>query len=238
MTCEENDCDRPVRCRGLCGRHYKLLLRARGPLPRPEPVTCAVASCDRRVSARGLCHGHYLRWSRSGDVREDLPLRRPQAEECSVPGCTRGVHSRGWCRAHYGRWLSSGDVRPDVPLRVVLGDGHLSHGYFKVAVPAHDRWLVHGASVALEHRYVMASVLGRPLRPDESVHHKNGDRTDNRPENLELWTRFQPNGARVADKLMWARELIARYEDVAKLLGVASAAGSGPSGESERPPSQ
>ena len=58
-------------------------------------------------------------------------------------------------------------------------------GYAWVFVPNHPHVV---NRYVLEHRLVMEQVLGRYLEPSEVVHHKNGDITDNRPENLEVMT--------------------------------------------------
>lgn len=66
----------------------------------------------------------------------------------------------------------------------------------------------------MEHTLVMYEMIGRKLNKNESIHHKNGDRLDNRPENLELWSRFQPAGQRVADKIKYAIEILETYADM------------------------
>jgi len=52
----------------------------------------------------------------------------------------------------------------------------------------------------------MEEMLGRPLYPFETVHHKNGQRADNTPANLELWAKAQPYGQRVSDLVQFVVE--------------------------------
>jgi len=91
-----------------------------------------------------------------------------------------------------------------------------SQGYAVVGVPADYPGAKKNGNYGqiLEHRKVMQDMLGRPMLDTENVHHKNGIRADNRPENLELWSRSQPSGQRVDDKVRWAREMLALYGDL------------------------
>ena len=85
------------------------------------------------------------------------------------------------------------------------------NGYAFIKVPGHPRANKYTNRVR-QHIIVMEQILGRHLLPGEEVHHLNGVRDDNRPENLELWTRSQPAGARVEDKISWAVEILRQYK--------------------------
>ena len=68
------------------------------------------------------------------------------------------------------------------------------------------------AGFVQEHRVVIEKHIGRILLPTETVHHKNGIRSDNRLENLELWDNSHPYGQRVEDKIKWCEEFLATHK--------------------------
>lgn len=71
-----------------------------------------------------------------------------------------------------------------------------------------------------EHRFVLEQALGRDLLASEDVHHINGDRADNRLENLELWSTSQPRGQRVEDKVQYALDILRTYAPSALSEGI------------------
>ena len=63
------------------------------------------------------------------------------------------------------------------------------HGYVLVLKPEHPRTVAH--LYVYEHILVAEQKIGRYLRPNEVVHHLNGIKDDNRPENLEIMDNVQ-----------------------------------------------
>ena len=217
-TCTVSGCGRAAYGRQrVCEAHYRRRRRT-GRLSTGRAIgaalpqrLCMVETCGRRATERGLCHGHYLRLIRLGHVQAERPIGRRVNTKCMVDSCNNAATARGLCDTHRARKRKHGDALAHLPIKKVSGKGFVNHGYFRIPVPEDLRWLTNGQRSIYEHRLVMAQLLGRPLAADESVHHRSGDRLDNRPENLELWSRWQPRGQRVCDKIEYALEILERY---------------------------
>ena len=114
----------------------------------------------------------------------------------------RGSTRSCGCMRHELWKQSSSTYKGD---RYVSPDGYV----FVLGHKGHPNANAHGRIA--EHILVMSEILGRPLRKGESVHHKNGIRDENRPENLELWVKRQPGGQRVSDRIADAVSLLKLY---------------------------
>lgn len=215
VTCSQASCPETARARGLCRKHYREA-RLRGDFPVPQ---CTL--CDAPRYAKGLCDVHYQAQRYHGDPNVRIRRVRGSGTVSKRTGHllvgvrrTQVAVHRLVMEAFLGRKLERNEV-----VRHINGDAldnRIENLYLKVlgkgGINAQGYRVVYvkGGRV-LEHRLIMERHLGRPLLGHESVHHKNGDRLDNRLGNLELWSSSQPAGQRVEDKLAWAREIISLY---------------------------
>lgn len=150
--------------------------------------------------------------------------------------CSQECRRAWWDENSKLRWVNQNGyvVMPDPSMKRRVN----VNGYVDIQIG--DREGSNNGRV-LEHRWVMELRLGRRLLKSEDVHHRNGQRDDNdrcpncpsstpppvvrknrlhcaacgwvstTPPNLELWSKSQPRGQRVEDKIEWALAFLAEY---------------------------
>lgn len=134
--------------------------------PRVGP--CAIADCGAEIHAQGLCHKHY---------------RRKKAAERRVNLCACGcgkLTEFTFVWGHHTRLFPPEEQQR----RGLHNDGSAQRD----PEGATSYRKIRGRH---EHRIVAERVLGRKLADNEIVHHKDGNRRNNAPENLEVMTQAE-----------------------------------------------
>ncbi len=212
-VCKAEGCERAAKAHGFCLMHLRRVQKhgdvnfgraeanARGWAGRrAKNVPMSTFDCERckqpfSVKASESRRGRKFcsRACYSESVRPVLTF------VCEYCGETALKNKNGQSGSYYHKARFCSKECADSAQRTGFLD---KHGYRSVTIDGRQH---------MEHRLVMERHLGRSLKPYETVHHINGQRSDNRLENLELFSSRHPKGQRVSDKIEFAKSLLSEY---------------------------
>jgi hypothetical protein len=147
------------------------------------------STCGKRF------HPHLGRWQTSHWCSRRCFYASKRAYKTCVRCGMEFYHLKGKPRSYCSRACWRGNPGKGFTNPRFKGEKHVTaRGYVYVHAPNHPSVTGKPYKRVAEHRLVVQHILGRPLHPWENVHHKNGNKQDSRPENLELWVVGQPAG--------------------------------------------
>lgn len=205
---------------GMCRTHYAQVRRGmraedgtllRSPLrvrSYGAEARCTVPGCSNRPKVQGLCAYHHsagIYWGTCKPVQQRHTTSYEVTAACIVEGCDKRPVSHGMCSKH-SQQRSAGILDANGNQLRPLGKSGRKRqreswvnstrdGYVvRVAPEGHPRARADGT--ILEHRFIMEQNLGRYLEDWEIVHHKDGNRSNNALENLEIFDGRAGSGPR------------------------------------------
>lgn len=216
--CAVADCQRPVKSIGYCLMHYRRLKKHgdlnfgraervaqgfHGRAARSPRVTLTCEQCGdsfSSIASHVVTKKQGRRKYCSNACRVAAQRIVAPTFDCESCGATVARTKNATNGGYNYRQRFCSKSCADI---AQTGDGFIDKNGYRVI-------RVDGQAV-FEHRHVMELKLGRKLSPHETVHHVNGERTFNSESNLELWSSRHGKGQRVADKIAFARSILAEY---------------------------